>query len=82
MTDEPARQFWNMCQRIAVQIADKPLELREAAFAVAERNVRDLAKQVGVVNEKVDAFVEMQLGLIRQFVTEIDIGGSPKGGHA
>jgi hypothetical protein len=35
-----------MCQRIAVQIADKPLELREAAFAVAKRNVRDLAKQV------------------------------------
>ena len=77
-----ARQFWDMGQRIAVQIAEKPLELREAAFAVAERNVGDLARRVGIAEDKLDSFVKLQMQAIRQFVTEIDVSGSPKGGHA
>jgi hypothetical protein len=77
-----ARKLWDMQQRAAVQIAEKPPELREAAFAVVERVIRDLAKEMRIVDDKVDGFVEEHMKLIRQFVTEIDVGGSPKGGRA
>jgi hypothetical protein len=76
------RQLWNMGQRMAVQIAEKPLELRDEAFAIAKRAVRKLASDIRIPDERVDAFVEHQMRAIRQFVTEIDVGGSPKGGRA
>ena len=78
-----ARRLWDMQQRLAVQIAEKPLEQREAAFSIVERVVRDMAKQMGNVPEdKMDDFVNLQMEVVRQFVTEIDVGGSPQGGNA
>ena len=80
--DAVGRQLWNMAQRVAVQIAEKPPALREAAFAIGERAVRKLASEIRIPTEKVDEFVELQMKVIRQLVTEIDVGGSPQGGRA
>jgi hypothetical protein len=66
-----------------VQIAEKPLELREAAFAVVENEVRQMANLMGVVpDNRMDDFVKLQMEVVRQFVKEIDVGGRPQGGNA
>lgn len=38
---------WDMAQRVAMQIAEKPPELREAAFGLAERSPCESAKEWG-----------------------------------
>jgi hypothetical protein len=80
--ESAARQLWDMLQRVATHIAAKPLEQREAAFALTERTVRRLAKEMKLADESTDAFVKSFMDLLRQFVTEIDVGGSPQGGRA
>lgn len=77
-----ARQLWDMTQRIAVQVAEKPIVLREAAFAIAARAFADMARDMNVQEDKRDGVVKLQMELLRQLVTEIDVGGSPQGGNA
>jgi tRNA G26 N,N-dimethylase Trm1 len=80
--EEIAKRMWDMAQRVAVQIAEKPSDLRDAAFAVVGRNVREMAKEMKVPADKIDAFVELQMQAMRKHVTDIDVGGSPQGGKA
>jgi hypothetical protein len=88
MTDVPkgvqaaARQLWDMLQRVAMRIAGEPPEQRDVAFAIAERSLRQMAKEMRIPDANIDDFVIRQMELLRQFVTEIDVGGSPRGGRA
>ena len=77
-----AQQLADMSQRISVQIAEQPLELREEAFVLAERTLREVGLQLGIANERLDGLVELLMKGMRQFVLDIDVGGSPQGGNA
>jgi hypothetical protein len=77
-----ARQLWDMAQRVAVQIAEKPPELREEAFGIAERAIKEMASNMGIPDKKVDGFIDAQMKAVRHFVTQIDVGGTPQGGRA
>ena len=77
-----ARQAWGMAQRVGMHIAGMPLEKREAALATAENSLRETAKEMGIVGDQIDGFIELQMKAIRQVITEIDVGGSPQGGRA
>jgi hypothetical protein len=76
------RQCWEMAQRVGVQIAELPLKARDIAFAGAERCLRAAGSERGVVGRQLDCIVELQMGAIRQVVTDIDLSGSPKVGKA
>jgi hypothetical protein len=80
--DPIAPLMWDMMQRVAMQIAGMALEQRESAFAITELWVRKMATEMKIADGEIDAFVNNMMGAIRQFVTEIDIGGSPQGGRA
>jgi hypothetical protein len=88
MTDVPedleqiARLMWDMMQRVAMRIATMPLEQRESAFAITKLSVRKMATEMKIADGEIDTFVDNMMGAIRQFVTEIDVGGSPQGGRA
>jgi hypothetical protein len=77
-----ARLIWDMIQRVAMRIAAMPLEQRESAFAVTERSVRQMGSEMKIADGEIDDFVNHVMGAIRQFVTEIDVGGRPQGGRA
>jgi hypothetical protein len=74
--------MWDMMQRVAMRIAGMPLGQRESAFAVTERSVKQMASEMKIADGEIDDFVNHVMGAIRQFVTEIDVGGSPQGGRA
>jgi hypothetical protein len=80
--EQIARLMWGMMQRVAMRIASMPLKQREPAFAVAELSVRQMALDMKIADGEIDDFVNHVMGTIRQFVTEIDVGGSPQGGRA
>lgn len=80
--EEVASKLWGMTQRVGMQIAAKPQEQRTKAFTVAERSLRDMAKQMGIADGQMDGFIELQMKAIRQMVTQIDVGGTPEGGNA
>jgi hypothetical protein len=80
--DPIARLMWEMMQRVATQIAGMALDQRESAFAITERSVRQMASEMKIADGEIDDFVNHAMGAIRQFVTEIDVGGSPKRGRA
>lgn len=82
--EEPwQKKLWDMGQRVAVQVAEKPLEQREAAFAAIERVIRDMVVEMKVfAADKIDDAVNLQMQLIRETVEKIDVGGSPQGGNA
>ena len=77
-----ARHAWGAAQRIGMQIAELPLDRREAAFATAERAFQQAARELGHAGERVDEFIKIQMDAIREIVTNIDVGGSPQGGRA
>jgi hypothetical protein len=81
-TDPIAPLMWDMMQRVAMQIAGMALEQRESAFAITELSVRKMASEMKIADGEIDTFVNNMMGAIRQFVTEIDVGGSPQGGRA
>jgi hypothetical protein len=80
--EQIARLMWEMMQRVAMQIAGMALDRRESAFAITELSVRKMAAEMKIADGEIDNFVNNMMGAIRQFVTEIDVGGSPQGGRA
>jgi hypothetical protein len=74
------KQLWDMGQRIGMRIADLLADKRDAGFVVAEREMRDLVRKLGLKPE--DAVVDLQMEVIRDTVRKIDLGGSPQGGNA
>jgi hypothetical protein len=77
-----AKQAWDSGQRMAMQIAAQPLELREAAFGLAVNAIKESAEVHGMSDSQRDGWVDLHMKLIRQMVTEIDVGGHPQGGKA
>ena len=57
-----ARQSWGMAQRVGMQIAAKPQEQRAEAFAIAERSLREAAKEMGIAGERMDGFIKISDG--------------------
>ena len=49
-----------------MQIAEKPLELREAAFGLAERSLCECVKE-RVAGDQIDRLIERQMSLVRWF---------------
>lgn len=82
MSDENARKGWDMCQRMAVQIAEKPMHLRDVAFEIAENAVREGFILAGEKDGELEPLVKKHATLLREFVHDIDMSGSPQGGHA
>lgn len=77
-----APRCWGMAQRVGMRIAAMAPEQREDAFAVAERALWATAKEIGMAADKIEGFIKIQMEAIRGMVTNIYVGGSPKGGHA
>lgn len=88
MADQPenfekiARRLWDMAQRVGMQVAEKPTGLRDAAFAIVERQVRQMAKEMRIADHRIDAFVRIQMEAVRAMVAQIDASGNPQGGNA
>jgi hypothetical protein len=69
--DAVTRQCWAMAQRVGMQIAELPLEVREVAFAGTERCLRSAGSERGVAHPQLDSIVKIQMSAIRQIVTDI-----------
>jgi hypothetical protein len=76
-TDAIAYQCWGMAERVGMQIAELPVEVREIAFAGTERCLREVGSERGVAIQQLDFFVNLQMRAIRQIVADIDVSGSP-----
>jgi hypothetical protein len=74
-TETVARHCWLMAERVGMQIAELPLEVREMAFAGAEHCIRAAGRDLGVVGPQLDSIVDLQMTAIRQIVTDIEVGG-------
>ena len=61
-----------MAQRVGVQIAELPIDMRETAFAGAERCLRAAGRDLGVAGPQLDSFIDLQMRAIRQIVTDFD----------
>ena len=46
--EEWQKKLWDMGQRLAMQVAEKPPGLRQAALEIVERNVRMMVVEMGV----------------------------------
>jgi hypothetical protein len=77
-TEKVARHCWSMAQRVGVKIAELPIDVREMAFAGAERCIREAGNELGVAGPRLDSFVDLQMGAIRQIVTDIDVRASSR----
>ena len=71
-TEKMARHCWSMAQRVGMQIAELPIDVREMAFAGAERCIRAAGRDLGVAGPQLDSIVDLQMRAIRQIVTDID----------
>jgi hypothetical protein len=78
---DAAKQLADMAQRMSMRLAELPLEQREEGFVVAERSMREVAEQLKMPGNG-DELVKMLIKGLRQFVLDLDVGGSPKGGNA
>jgi hypothetical protein len=77
-----AKQAWDSCHRIAMQIAGLPAEAREPALRHAEHVYRETLDQAGATAEQRDGWVKLQMALMRDIVKKIEAGGAPQGGNA
>ena len=80
--DEQARKLFDLCLRVAMEVAARPLLQREVCIAVVEQALRDGFTSIGAKGAQLDDLVEKHVELMRQFVHEIDVGGCPQGGNA
>jgi hypothetical protein len=72
-TEKMARHCWSMAQRVGVKIAELPIDVREMAFAGAERCLREAGNELGVAGPQLDSIVDLQMRAIRQVVTDVDL---------
>jgi hypothetical protein len=70
--EKMARHCWSMAQRVGMQIAELPIDMRETAFAGAERCLRAAGRDLGVAGPQLDSFIDLQMRAIRQIVTDFD----------
>jgi hypothetical protein len=71
-TEKMARHCWSMAQRVGMQIAELAIDMRETAFAGAERCLRAAGRDLGVAGAQLDSFIDLQMRAIRQIVTDFD----------
>jgi hypothetical protein len=71
-TQTVAWHCWSMARRVGMQIAELPIDVREMAFAGAERCFRAAGRDLGVVGPELDSIVDLQMRAIRQIVTDMD----------
>ena len=79
--DRLARTLWDFAHWLSKRVAAMPLDCRDTGFSIAERSIRDAARDLGVGDEGLDALVQRQLGVVRAAVAEIDWGGNPQSGN-
>ena len=72
-TEKLARHCWSMAQRVGMQIAELPIDVREMAFAGAERCIRAAGRDLGVAGPQLESIVDFQMTAIRQIVTDIEV---------
>jgi hypothetical protein len=78
-SDAVARHCWEMAERVGTKVAELSIESREVAFAGVESCLREAGSEQGVGGQQLDAIVHLQMGAIRQIVTDIDAGTVPAG---
>lgn len=81
-TQDAAKQLADVAQRTAVQIAERPLAMREEGFAIAAQELRSAAEKLGIEPSRIEGLVEILMNGMRKFVLELDVGGKPQGGNA
>jgi hypothetical protein len=67
-----ARHCWSMARRVGIQIAELPVDMREIAFAGAERCFRAAGRDLGVAGPQLDSLIDLQMRAIREIVTDMD----------
>jgi hypothetical protein len=80
--EEIAKKALGAAQRLGMQIAAMPLHERQAGYAICEKSLRETAREMGIAGQQIEGFIRIQMEAIRGMVQNIDVGGSPKGGHA
>ena len=70
-TQTVAWHCWSIARRVGMQIAELPIDVREMAFAGAERCFRAAGRDLGVVGPQLDSIVDLQMRAIRQIVTDM-----------
>jgi hypothetical protein len=69
-----AQQALGAAHCLGMEIASMPRKEREAAFKECERVLREALQGSKTPPERIDGFVELQLGAIRWMVTNIKVG--------
>jgi hypothetical protein len=72
----------HMARRVGMRIAELPIDVRETAFAGAERCIRGAGRDLGVAGPQLDSIVDLQMRAIRQIVTDIDVSERRRFGRA
>jgi hypothetical protein len=80
--EEIAKKALGAAQRLGMQIAAMPLHERQADYAICEKSLHETAREMGIAGQQIEGFIRIQMEAIRGMVQNIDVGGSPKGGHA
>jgi hypothetical protein len=76
--DAITRHCRAMAQRVGMQIAELPVNVREVAFAGAETCLRTAGSELGVAGQQLDSLVDLQMSAIRQVVTDFDNSEIPR----
>jgi hypothetical protein len=76
-----AKLVADSAQQIAMQVAAFPLDGREAAFTSVAHAIKEAA-EIYFPKQQTEVLVALQMKVIREMVTEIDVGGQPQGGNA
>jgi len=71
-----AKQLWGAAQRIGNEIAELPLDRRDAAFSACEKGLRQVAVELGLPADRAAGLIKIQMEAIRAMVTTIDAGCS------
>jgi hypothetical protein len=59
--DAISHQCWAMAERVGMEIAELPDDVRETALAGAEHCLRQAGSELGVAGEQLDSIINLQM---------------------
>lgn len=79
---EWVKEIWDSAQRLGMDIAGRPLAMRETALAIVERNFKEAYQAGGASEEWIAKVLPLQMKIILETIERIDASGGSKGGSA
>jgi hypothetical protein len=76
--DATARHHWAMAQRVGMQIAELPINVRDRALAGTETSLREAGSELGIAGQQLESLVDLQMKAIRRVVADLDDSETPR----